>query len=255
MKILSKVIVSVLMAYSVMSSTGLSYADNGPLILEDPWPPYTFGEDGQPDGGIAVEITKTIFRRIGLEPRLGLFPWKRVLKMAEMGRADGIMLLMKKKDREAYLVYTDKLFTNRDRVYGNNDTKNITLKSLSSLKDFRIGYVMGYSYGDTVDKLLSSSEQRKISGYTPENIIASVVNKRVDFIIEIKPVVDSILKNNVGWTGNIHEMNIELETYDYYMAISKKSKYVSYIPKMNKVINQMKQDGTMDRLVAGGKAE
>ncbi len=254
-RVFFKGLLSVLLFVGIAGLSELVLAEEGPLIIEDPWPPYTYGDIGEPNGGIAVEITKTIFRRIGLEPKLALFPWKRVLKMAKQGDADGIMLLMKTEERETYLVYTDKLFTNKDRIFANNDTRKLAPTSLEALKGYRIGYVMAYAYGGSADEFLNSPGLKKRGVYTPKDNVELIINKRVDFIIEIKPVVDSLLKNNSSWVGNIHEMNIDLEPYDYHMAISKKSKYIRWLKKINQTIAEMKKDGTMNRLITGGESD
>lgn len=251
---MAKVIISCLVILGVVFSYFNCIADEGPLMVEDTWPPYTIGEIGTPVGGIAAEITKAVFRRIGVEPRLELFPWKRVLKMAEIGKVDGIMLLMKTKERQAFLVYTDKLFTNIDRVFANNSSEKIVIQSIEDLKDYRIGYVFGYAYGDRVDTLLFKLSKKTFKAYTPEENVENLVIKWVDFIIDTSPVVERILGDNPGWADKVHELDFDLKSYDYYIGISKKSKYATRIQEINKVISDMKQDGTMDRLRAGGKA-
>ncbi|WDP89624.1 MAG: amino acid ABC transporter substrate-binding protein [Desulfobacter sp.] len=220
-------------------------------MVEDPWPPYTIGEYGEPSGGIAVDLTREIFRRIGLVPRLELYPWQRVLKMAETGKVDGIMLLMRTKEREAFLVYTDKLFTNMDRVFSNRKSHSTPVRTLEDLSDFRLGYVLGYVYGDKVDNLLAKLAEKAFAAYTSEENLRYLVDGRVDFIIESRNVVQGILSLHPEWAGRIHEMDIEMETYDYYMGISRKSKYASRIKDLNSAIAQMKSDGTMDRLAGG----
>ena len=114
---------------------------------------------------------------------------------------------------------------------------------------------MGYSYGDAVDKFLKFPELKAVGADKSIDIVKQIINKRVDFIIEIKPVVDAILKANPSWVGAIHEMDVELDAYDYYMAISKKSKYISWLDRINQVVEKMKNDGTMNRLTAGGKSD
>lgn len=243
------------MFLSAVFLTANCLAGNGPLMIEDPWPPYTVGKFGEAPEGIAVEVNREIFRRIGVEPRLALYPWKRVLKMAEVGNADGIMLLMKTKERQAFLLYTDKLFSNVDRVFANTDSRKVSIQSLKDLKHYRLGYVYGFVYGDSVDNLLFRLAPKTFSAYTPEDNLGELANKRVDFIIESRHVVKSILEKKPGWTGKVHEIDLDLESYDYYMGISKKSKYAGRIREINKVISDMKKDGTMDRLAAGAKAD
>ncbi len=224
-------------------------------MVEDPWPPYTIGKSGKAAEGIAAEVTREIFRRIGIEPRLELWPWKRVLKMAEVGKADGIMLLMKTEARQAFLIYSDRLFSNVDRVFANTESQKIPIHSLEDLKYYRLGYVYGFVYGDSVDNILFKLAPKTFSAYTSEDNLGELASKRVDFIIESSHVVKSILERHPDWEDKVHELDLKLESYDYYMGISKKSKYAGHIREINRAISDMKQDGTMNRLISGGKAK
>ncbi len=61
-RVFFKGLLSVLLFVGIAGLSELVLAEEGPLIIEDPWPPYTYGDIGEPNGGIAVEITKTIFQ-------------------------------------------------------------------------------------------------------------------------------------------------------------------------------------------------
>ena len=83
-------------------------------LADSPWPPYTLGEVGQPAaGGLVVDLVRQIYGALGIDVRIEMHPWKRVLKMVEYGRVDGPTMLMKTSEREAYLVYTDPVFEAR----------------------------------------------------------------------------------------------------------------------------------------------
>ena len=55
------------------------------LLVEDSWPPYA-----RPDGkGLSNSIVRHAYRAVGLEPRIEVRPYARVLAEVEHGQADG----------------------------------------------------------------------------------------------------------------------------------------------------------------------
>ena len=53
--------------------------------------------------GVAADIVREAFRRMGRPVRIGIYPWGRSLSMAESGQADAIFTIDKTSEREARL--------------------------------------------------------------------------------------------------------------------------------------------------------
>ena len=63
-------------------------------IVSDDWAPYIYQDNGQPRG-MHYEISREVFKRLGLDVQWIFLPWKRCLAMAEQGLADGVMGVFK----------------------------------------------------------------------------------------------------------------------------------------------------------------
>ncbi len=70
----------------ILSPVALSQDINHVNFSQDPWPPFTLGEEGTPTGGVDVDITHEIFQRLHISTSIKLFPWKRALKQMELGQ-------------------------------------------------------------------------------------------------------------------------------------------------------------------------
>lgn len=218
---------------------------------DSPWPPYTLGEVGQPaTGGIAVELARKVYGALGIETRIELFPWKRVLKMAEFGKIDGPTLLMKTPERENYLAYTDAVLEARELLYYRTDRLGVfDWESFSDLKKYTIGLVAGYTYGDAFMKAIDEH------GLKIERAVSSDVNfqklyaGRIDLFLEDEVVAGAFFRTHDSWKEAFDFAANPVTVYDYYMAVSKKSPAIALLPELNQVIKKMKSDGSIKRLL------
>ena len=77
----------------------------------DPYPPYTIGTFGEPEGGINVTLLNEVIAQIdGLTASIELMPWKRCQVEAQQGNLDGILPLFESEDRRSYLAFSDDTF-------------------------------------------------------------------------------------------------------------------------------------------------
>lgn len=220
-------------------------------IVDEPYPPYTYGElGGQVSGGIGVEIVKELFNRLGVEVEFELVPWKRALKMVEVGRADGTNLLMHTVDRERYLVFTDTVLEVRELFHYRADRINaFEWETFNDLKRYTIGLVNGYTYGDdfltAIDRLKLKVEYAESSVLALRKLFAG----RVDLFLENEPVVKALVADNTAWKGVFKTASKPVSTFNFHLSFSKRSPAVKLLPDINRVIAEMKQDGSIDRIV------
>jgi len=222
-------------------------------IVDEPYPPYTLGEYGGPvTGGIGVEIVQELFSRLGVEVEFELVPWKRVLKMVEVGRADGTNLLVRTADRERYLVFTDTVLQVRELFYYRPDRIGaFEWETFNDLKDYTIGLVNGFTYGDDFLKAIDRLELKV--EYAESSILAlrKLFAGRVDLCLENETVMNTVIAENKAWKGVFKPASKPVATLNFDLSFSKRSPWVKLLPAVNRVIAEMKQDGSIDRIVSG----
>lgn len=79
-------------------------ASAGPskLFVTEPFPPYTFEQDGEPAGPM-VDVLKAVCVELNWSCRIELLPWRRALAMAERGQADGLFTLLDTPQRQSLM--------------------------------------------------------------------------------------------------------------------------------------------------------
>ena len=231
----------------------LALAEQAVLLVGDPWPPYVIGELGEDaTSGIAVEIVKTIFAQIdGVTVRFPLVPWKRALREVEEGRSDGIGMLLKTPEREAYMLYTVALVTGENLIWSatGETADRFEWTSIEDLRGLRIGITQGYSYGESLDRSFENGDVVAVSAPTVEHLFELLANGRVDLALANDAVGYSLARKypQAVIQPSIRATNSET----FYIGISRKSPAVKLVPMINREIDKLRADGSIARIVRG----
>jgi polar amino acid transport system substrate-binding protein len=218
---------------------------------DSPYPPFTEGElGGPPTEGITLRIINEIFSRLGIETEIELMPWKRVLKSVETGQSDGVTLLMYTPEREKYLLYTEVLFESHDLIYYNTELmENFQWWGYEDLQGYIIGLVSRYTYGENFHRMAENLHLSIEIVDSSETNLKLLYLGRIDLAIENEATVHALIHVNPEWREKIRASSKPLNTYPYYMAISRRSPAADILPEINRTINEMKKDGTMERIL------
>jgi len=231
-------------------SFSFSFAENKKTVTlsDSPWPPYSYGkEGGKPTGGIAVHYTNELFRRLNVKTDIKLYPWKRCLNQMQEGRRDGLIIALKTKERDKYMVFSDVVITERLLVWYKKG-RNIQWKKFKNLKKYSIGITAGFSYGDAFDKAANKYSFALFEASNDLNNFKNLDLGRIDIFICNESVANALFKKNKDLVGKFEHSKKILKFIGYHMGFSKKSKYSKNIKKINNVIKQMKKDGTMNKI-------
>lgn len=221
------------------------------LFLEDPWPPYTLGEENKaPTGGIGVEMVTEVFKRLGVAAKFQLHPWKRCLKMAEAGEADGLMLVIADPERDAYLALSDVVFDARETLFYRPDRlKGFSWNEFTDLKDYTIGLVNGFTYSDAFAKAIEEVPLKVEYATTSEDNMRKLFAGRVDLIEDDDDVAHALLARHADWKKAIQAAKKPVASFPFHIAIAKKSPAMKLMPEINRVIAEMRADGTMEKIL------
>ncbi len=243
-----------LMASLLMMSV-LSYgafARDTIKLSEDPWDPYTLGHEGEtPTGGIAVELMNEIFKRVDIATDMKLFPWERCLAQMKTGKRDALMLLTKNAERELFLDYSEVIMTDNDLIWYRKSSQNNPADwvEFSDLKNYVIGESAGYNYGDVY------SAAREKHKFIIDKARTDLLNfrklqaGRIDIFICNETAAKAIFKNNPYLQGRFLAASKSLKTVEFHMAFSKESPLKGILPQVNQAIQEMKSDGTIERIL------
>lgn len=220
-------------------------------LVGDPWPPYVnakMGEDAT--SGIAVEISNEIFSRLeNVEVRYPTIPWKRALREVELGYHDGVSMCLKTAEREKFMAYTDPLLVGRNLVWSVAD-KNGQPFEWDSFEEFhglRIGIVPDYSYGKEFDELIRTNKVQTFPGPTQKHLFTMLANGRID-IVMANDAVGGRLASDISQV-QIKAASRATNSETFYMAFSRKSSAMKLIPEINKILEDLVEEGFIEKVI------
>ncbi|MCP3688913.1 MAG: amino acid ABC transporter substrate-binding protein [Gammaproteobacteria bacterium] len=254
--------------FFLLSSPLSTHATSSDSIVfcDDPFPPVTRESEGGKIEGPSISFLQEVFRRLEIPLDIKNTPWKRVLNGLERGTCDGVNYLLDSAERREFAIYTAPIQDGVNQlIWSVSNSKKFPMANPTSfewqtLDDFSTvdedgarsvysiaetrGYAQpvlvqeGIDQGKIIDYRVSHSDQR----------IRMLLAGRVSLIIDTRAALVEHLKTFEGADiEDFHSAKKSFEMMQYYMVISKKSKWLKKRPNLlsdiNKVIETIKQEG------------
>lgn len=251
-RIISVVALALFLALSLaLPIATVSAGDEGAdkvVFVDEPLAPYSLGEmGGLAQGGISYDLLAGIFGRLGMDFELRLVPWARVLKTVEHGKADGVPLLVKNAEREAYLVYTDPVVEIRDLLYYLPERLGrFQWEEYADLKGRSFALTTGYAYDEGFMSALEAFDFQVIRSRDTEANVRLLLAGRADLILEEESMMATLLAEHPEWESRISAAAKPVSSYFWYMGISRLSPLAGRVDEINQVLSDMREDGSLD---------
>ncbi len=195
--------------------------------------------------GIHVEIIKEIATRLKVNVKYEECPWARCLDWMEHGKLDLMPYLLKKPDREKYMLYIDPPYLPKTyNTFYLSKGKGHLVRRYEDLYQFEeIAVVIKAKYFPRFDN------DSKIEKYTLPNTIHQLrmLKKRNIAIIIGQEIAYDYLILTKGF-----ENYMEKAKYKYghskpaFFAISKKSLFAKQIHQFNQIMKELVEKGTIE---------
>lgn len=213
------------------------------------YPPFYSEENGAAKG-IGVDLSRELFKRLNIERTVSICPISRLLYNMKSGQTDAALFLLKTPERSKFLSYTKPIMTIPGQLWSlaGRDGGAIELDKLDDLKNYRVGVTQGYSYGAKLDSVLKTI--KPMSAYSDYANYKLLLDGRIDAFPGNEIVAKSLFKKYPELTGKFVHAKAPLVDWEFHIAISKKSPLISLIPEINKHIENLRQEGVIDRIVS-----
>jgi polar amino acid transport system substrate-binding protein len=125
----------------------IAHSDTYTCVSFEYPPLISQGTNGNAEG-LAVAVVSQVFRRMGHDVQVVLYPWGRALALARQGDADCIFTLYRSAEREQFLDYSQEAVI--PQIIYLYARKGVTLSfdgDLASLKGFHVGTAHKVHYG------------------------------------------------------------------------------------------------------------
>ncbi|RXJ88331.1 hypothetical protein CRV01_13005 [Arcobacter sp. CECT 8983] len=211
------------------------FIKNNPSIkvgIERDWPPFDFVNDNI-HKGLVNDYLKIISNKTNLNIEYVTDTWSNLLQKAKNKEIDLLPVIAKTKERENFLLFTDKYLEIRDYLF----SKSINFNSLDDLKNKTLAIPKDYAYGTYIIK-----NYPKIKIYEVKNVLEAlnaVLENKADALISNPAVVNYLTKkhNIKDIVGNF---NLDYNKNSLFMATTKENKTLNNI--INKVLRNITKE-------------
>ncbi|WP_235429268.1 substrate-binding periplasmic protein [Chromobacterium vaccinii] len=231
--------------------SALAAAGERPLELVTlQYPPYQY-QDGAEVRGVAVDVVREAFRRMGRSVHVGVYPWGRSLAMAESGQADAVFTLYKTPEREARLDYSRQVLMPQEvSLFVLQDSPIRFDGRLSQLAGYRFGAVRAVSYGAVFDAAVRQGGIRIAEmAASGEQNLDKLLARRFDILVSNRLGAWDIIRRQHA-EALVRELKPPVEQIPSYIAFARKPELAGMRDRFDAALETMKRDGSYGRLVS-----
>src|SRR5262245_27618483 len=211
------------------------------------WPPIMY-RNGSTIDGAGPALVKKIFDDLGVNvafPYTGT--WDEVQVKARSGEVDVLVAAYKTVEREGYMVYSDRYTTDPVAFFVARG-KAFPFGTFDDLIGKRGIAMVGDSYGQAFDDFAAARlALRRVT--TSDEAFDLVASGQADYLLYSLYSGNDYLKKS-GTASQFERLPRFIAEENFYITISKKSPYVSYILLINQAIAKYRADGTVAALIA-----
>lgn len=206
------------------------------------FPPYISSE--RPNGGVLSHIVTEAFAKFDYQSEVDFIPWKRALKLAQMGRIDATYAWSIKSDRQKDFLYSRPLFIFEQRAFALKQNQ-IDLSPNVMTSKINLCRPQGYAIQGHSKKLI---EKDLANLFAPPDV-ATCFNMlkvgRVDIVVVDKLEGMSYAAKIFPNKGDVKVLDKIFYKYSNHLLISKKH------PNAKKLMNDFNKG--LSNLMASGE--
>jgi polar amino acid transport system substrate-binding protein len=204
------------------------------------YPPYHWAVGGGRLEGASIELLDKL-RLAGVMLKPVVYPWKRVLLMAEHGEIDLVLSLRKTPERSAFLTFTDgQSFPNPIVVFVRAD-RSFPYQQWADLKGRRGLISLGDKFGGGFDEYWPKDLVIQESGTMDENF-KRLKEGQIDYFITSQFAGQAHLNSPQGRAGRpITYLAPPISDEGVYFGFSKKSPCISLLTQFDRRLSALKK--------------
>ena len=240
------VITIILFIFASLLATGPASAEEKITIAIDQGnPPFMFVQKGRPEGIYPV-LLNAIFERMDIDVDIIALPWKRALLMGKNGEV-GIGGIYQTAERLKIFDYSIPIYTECVMLFVRK-RKNLSVTDLTDLKGKTIGGLLGWSYGDELDRARKEGQLVMDEVQNDEANFKKLISGRLEGVLALDLTGKLIIRQQ-GYQDQIAVIGKPVAVNDTHLVFAKKSAKKHLLQQFNAALKSMREDGTYEQVI------
>lgn len=216
------------------------------VVAFSEFPPYKMIVDGS-HAGIDVEMLREIAKRMDLTLSFKDATFEECLRMMQRGEADLMTSLLRRPEREKYILYVQPRYRARSEkiFYVRMENRNL-IRFYDDLKNLKIGVKGGVRYAPVFD---NDKGLNKIPAPDIETNLRRLVATEIDTFLGTRTEGDYWIKT-LGYSDKVTKAPFTFTHSDsIYVGIAKKSPFASRAREFGKHLKYILDKGHIQKMV------
>ncbi len=234
-----------LLMFFLLFPTLVTAAEPMHLVYYDSYRPRSWNDNGKVRGILVDIINEAIGKRLAITVTHAGYPWKRAQLMVKEGTADAFVT-MPTQERRTYTVIGDEpviefslRIVTRENHSKARDMALIT--SVEQLRNYRIADYLGDAWAERHLKGFNVKWLPEIDKLAP-----FLIDDRADIVVASKRTIYEMKRQ--GYDSQIKVLPNKLSSVSFHLCVGKNSPYKDRINDFDRIIKEMHEDGTIDRI-------
>lgn len=215
-------------------------------------PPFTASNPQHPTGqsGLLVEILDEIFKLANMPYAIEVYPWARAQAQVQAGRAD-ILVTVPTVERQGYAQASEiAVFPMVMQIYARKDHPRLSdIRRIKSTQDIvTLDLVAISNLGNGWHKAnIEAAGVKTYYGTNDESAARMLAARRGDILID-SAVSMALEIRRQGLEGVLTAAAAPYAPLRFHVLLSHKSPFVSRMPDINRAVQTLQKNGTLERL-------
>ncbi|USD67331.1 transporter substrate-binding domain-containing protein [Vibrio sp. SCSIO 43136] len=209
------------------------------------YPPYMIVNSDNEISGMDVEVVAAAFQESGQEVKFDVLPWKRVMKLMQVGEVAGGLSCSKRKGREKYMLFSEYISTTRQTAITRKETQTEPINNLNDLAGYSVTTIAGWGATNKLEahgiEYLPSKDMR--------SALVSVLHRGVD--VFYGPEIPTMhIAKKMQSQENLKVTYIEdVASISLHLCVSKPyPNSEQIVTSFNRGLQAIKQNGTYETI-------
>ena len=173
----------------------------------------------------------------------------QITALAAEGKYDGVMLLTRNKDRSRYLSFSVAVHQDANVVWAlKSRTFERDFRTFKDFQGLRIGLTEGFNYGEAFDQAVKEYRLKVDPGPTILSNMLRLALGRIDIFLVNRVAGESAIEDRPNLRKKLTHQRGPFKAVPFFIGLSKSSPIGAEVPRFNEALEDMKQDGTINRI-------
>jgi len=205
------------------------------------FPPFSYMKNNHVRGP-GAEIIRLVCKEMGIRCSFNLLPWRRAVRMAKAGKANGLFVIGWNKPRTEWLYFSHPILTTEYGIFVHKNNK-LKFKTIKNLGGYTVGVFGPSNTSNSLKKIAEQVKNMRID-MTPDDIapFKKLNLGRIDAVYSNKDVGCEIIRQNK--LKNIRYAGIH-KKLKYYIGFLKKYNNKKTVDKFNAALKKLYKKGNI----------